>query len=133
MQEVPTRATGEKIVGSTIISDETKQAIQAYIYEPRSNRTDSETAAGIVTAHGVDAALQLWRTPPAWMPGAVRSKLLGAITRQLATAEHAARSAQDIATAAALVEQQRALWDEALPQITNLAQELQALNDLVAM
>jgi hypothetical protein len=127
------RATGEKIRATEFISPEVKRAIQEYLYEPRSNRTDAETAAGIVTAHGVAAAMQLWRTPPAWMPGAVRSKLLGAITRQLATAEREARAAQDTATAEALIQQQAALWDEALPQITNTAQELQALNDLVAM
>lgn len=130
MVEVPTRATGEKIATSGIISDEVKLAIQEYIYDPRSNLKDSEQATGIIMQHGVDAAIQLWRNPPDWMPGAVKSKLLGAITRHLANAE---RAATDAATKAALVEQQRALWDEALPRITNVAQELQAMNDLVLM
>lgn len=126
------RATGEKIRESTAISDQTKAAILEYVYDPRSNLTDKQQAIGIVQQHGVAAALQLWRNPGN-LPGAVRSKLLGAITQHLANAERAARANGDTAAADALMTQQADLWNEALPQITNTAQELQALNDLVAM
>jgi hypothetical protein len=133
MVEVPTRATGQKITSSTIISDETKQASQAYIYEPRSNRTDQQTADGLVTEFGVDAATALWRNPPADFPGAVKSKLLGSITRTLAEAERTARVAGDTAAQQTAMQQQADLWNEALPRITNTAQELQAMNGMVAM
>jgi len=132
MAEIPNRATGEKIVASGIITDETKLAIQEYIYDPRSNRTDAATAQGIVEQLGPEQATQLWRTAsPQELPGAVRSKLLGAITKNLANAERGARASGDTARADQLARQQADLWNEALPRITNTAQELQAMNDLV--
>lgn len=127
------RATGRKIRATELISDQTKAAIQEYLYDPRSNLTDRQQAIGIVMNQGVDAAMQLWRNPPTWMPGAVRSKLLGAITQRLGNAERAARASNNPAEADALASQQADLWNEALPQITNTAQELQAMADLVLM
>lgn len=127
------RATGQKIERSDEISPDVKRAITEYLYDPRSNRTDRETADGLVQQFGVDAATALWRTPPADFPGAVKSKLLGSITRSLAEAERQARIAGDTAAQQAAVDRQAALWNEALPRITNTAQELQAMNDLVAM
>jgi|GEM_PF-4890977 len=126
------RATGEKIQTSDRISDEVKAAITQYLYEPRGNRTDTALAQGILERVGIDDAFKLWRENPPELPGAVRSQLLGAITRDLAAQERQLRST-DPAAAQALANKQAAIWDEALPQITDMAQSLQAMRDMVDM
>lgn len=127
------RATGLKIQDSSEISDPVKAAVTEYLYKMRSNTTDQETADGLVKDFGADRAAEIYRDPPAAMPGAVRSKLLGSITRDWATQERIARASQKTGVADSFAEKQAQLWNEALPQITELAQSLQALNDLIDM
>lgn len=131
MEDGKPRATGQKIEASQDISEDVKNSITEYTYDPRSNRTDAETAAGIVQQHGVDAAIALWRRNDDTIPGAVRSKLLGEITRSLAAGEQQARDTGNAEATAQFVRKQADLWNDALKDITNSAQELQALNDLV--
>lgn len=132
LESMKERATGIKVADSPAVSPEVKAAVTQYLYEARSNATDSQIADGLLQKLGPDQALELWRNPTADLPGAVRSKLLGAITRDLAEQERQLRTT-DPAGAQALAEKQAALWDEALPQITDMAQSLQALNDVVSM
>jgi hypothetical protein len=127
------RQTGVKIGASAAISDQVKGAITEYLYRPRTNAGDDALAAGIVRDLGVNAAEQALRDPPASLPGAVWSRLLGQVTRTLAEQERVARQAKDEPSAQALAERQAKLWDDMLPRITELAQSLQGLNDLVDM
>lgn len=126
------RETGRKISASEL-SPQTKAAITEYFYEVRHNRTDQQIADGIVAQHGVEQAFEAWRNPPTGLPGAVRVKLLRAITRTLNAQEQAARQAGDLDQADALARKAGRIWDEALPQITDTAQTLQALADMVEL
>lgn len=127
------RQTGVKIRASEAVSDQTKESITEYLYQQRSNATDQVAADTIVKNVGIDQAWAVWKQPPAQLPGAVRSKLLGTITRALAQQEGAARQGGDVAAADALAKRQAAMWNEALPMITDLAQSLQAMRDMVVM
>jgi hypothetical protein len=127
------RQTAAKVAASTAVSDPTKEAITEYLYQQRTNANDEALAADIVQDFGLDRAEQMLRSPPAGLHGATWSKLLGAVTRQLADHERQARTAQDAKTADGLAERQAKLWNDVLPKITELAQSLQGLNDIVDM
>lgn len=127
------RATGQKIADSDVVTDPVKHAIGEYLYEKRTNATDEELASGIVDQVGVDGAEKLLRDPPANLAQATWGKLLAETTRRLAEQEREARTNGDAAGAAQLAQRQAQLWDEALPKITEMAQGLQALNDIVDM
>jgi hypothetical protein len=127
------RATGQKILGSTEVSNETKQAVDEYLYQRRSMASDEDTAAAIVQHFGMDQSQQVLLDPPAALPGAVRSKLLGEVTRGLRDQERLARAQGKTAQADALAERQGKLWDDMLPRITDMAQSLAAMRDIIDM
>jgi hypothetical protein len=127
------RETGQKVAGSQATSEETKQAINQYLYETRTNAGDEELAGQIAAQYTPEQLEQVLRDPPPQLHGATWSKLLGEVTRKLATLEREARAGNDVGTATRLAEQQARIWDDALPKITEQAQGLQALNDIVDM
>lgn len=127
------RETAQKIAASEAVSEAVKNGITQYLYERRTNATDEELAKGIVAQASIEGAEQALRDPPASLHPATWSRLLGVVTRELADAERLARHAGDEATAKGLAERAARLWDEVLPRITEQAQSLQALNDIVAL
>lgn len=127
------RATGVKVAASQAVSDPVKQAITAYLYDRRTNGDDEALAAGLVKDLGLQAAMKALRDRPEGLHGATWSKLLGQVTRTLAEQERQARTAGDTAAAQRLAETQAQVWNDALPNVTELAQSLQALNDIVDM
>ncbi|HPC62902.1 MAG TPA: hypothetical protein PKX23_19735, partial [Verrucomicrobiota bacterium] len=132
-EEVPEgmgrRATGEKILGSTAVSNQTKQAITEYLYQKRTLAVDDNFAAGLIQRVGLDQAEAVVRTRPEDVPGAVWSRLLRGVTRELARREREAPLEQK----AEWARRQAQLWNTVLPQITDVAQTLRALEDAVEM
>lgn len=130
------RQTGEKLAASPDVSAAARGNITEWIYQKRANATDESIAADLLRERGLDGALELYRRtggPGSEIPGAVRSRLLGVISRELDRVEREQRAAGDAAGAEATAERLGAFWDEALAGITDTAQALQALNEIIAL
>jgi hypothetical protein len=127
------RATGQKIQASQDISDQVKANIHEWLYTPRTNEADQQAADRILKERGLDGAQQTLLNPPGNLPGAVRVKLLGTVTQELSRQEQAAFAAGQTGLANNLAERQGRVWDTVLPQVTDMAQSLQAMDDVVKM
>lgn len=127
------RATGQRILASDAISEQTKQLIGEYLYQRRSNATDMQQAAGIVRDRGVEEAVKIFKNPPQGLPSAVRFMMPGVILDTLAVHERQARAGGDLAGAEKLSRQQAEIADDVLPRTTDLGQGLQALRNFIKL
>lgn len=121
------RAFGEKVLASEDISPEVKAGVTEYNYLPRANETDLQTAKRLIAERGPDAAAELFRNPPATLPGAVQSALGKALILDLATQEKVARASGNKILSDELAEKQVSLIDHDLKRSTDVAQSLQAM------